>query len=274
MDFKSILDPVLSLGGMGLLFGAGLAYASKKFAVEIDERVFAVREVLPGANCGACGVPGCDSFAQAVVAGEMEADGCPVGGPDVAQEICNIMGVEASSEEKKVAKVLCIGDTTKCGEKFEYEGIQDCVAAAAVQGGSKSCEYGCLGLGTCVDVCQFDAIEIVEGRIAKIDPEKCTSCGLCLEVCPKNVIDWVPYKQSVAITCNNKEPGKVVRQKCTVGCIGCQICVKNCPTNTIEFKDNLAFINYENCTNCFICVEKCPTNSIEGNLDIKERFNL
>lgn len=274
MDLKTIIEPIASLGGMGLVFGAGLAIASQKLAVEVDERVAEIRDVLPGANCGACGYPGCDGFAVAVAAEEAETNGCPVGGADVAEAVAEIMGVEADVLDKKVAKVICIGDTERCKERFEYEGIEDCVAAAAIQGGSKSCQYGCLGLGTCVKVCQFDAIKIVDGKIAKVDPEKCTSCGKCIEACPKNVIAWMPYKQSVVVTCNNKEIGRVVRHKCDVGCIACKICVKQCPENTIEFKDNLAYINYENCTNCFICVEKCPTNSIEGDLEIKERFNL
>ncbi len=273
MDLKTIIEPIVSLGGMGLIFGAGLAFASQKLAVEVDEKVSAIRAVLPGANCGACGFPGCDGLANAIAAGEAPVNSCPVGGADVAEKIGEVMGVKADAQDKKVAKVLCDGDITKCGEKFKYEGIQDCVAAAAIQGGSKACPYGCLGLGTCVEACQFDAIEIVEG-VAKIDPEKCTSCGKCIEVCPKNVIGWVPYKQSVVITCNNKDPGKIVRGICTVGCIGCRICVKNCPTNTIEFENNLAFINYDNCTNCFTCVEKCPTNAIEGDLERKAKFNL
>lgn len=274
MSLETIIYPVISLGGMGLLFGAGLAYASQKLAIPVDERVTAVREVLPGANCGGCGFPGCDGLAQAIAAGEAPVNACPVGGAECAAKVAEIMGVEADTGVRRVARVICNGDTSKCGDKFEYEGITDCVAASMVQGEPKSCQYGCLGMGTCVRACQFDAIEIVDGRIAKIDPEKCTACGKCLEVCPKKVIDWVPYEQSVVITCNNKEPGKVVRQKCSVGCIGCQICVKNCPTKTIEFKDNLAFINYDGCTNCFVCVEKCPTKAIEGQLERKERFNL
>lgn len=273
MDLRTFIDPIISLGGMGLIFGAGLAFASQKFAVEVDEKVSAIRAVLPGANCGACGYPGCDGMAKAIAAGEAPVNGCPVGGADVAAKVGSIMGVEADAQDKKVAKVICDGDITKCGEKFKYEGIQNCVAAAAIQGGSKACPYGCLGLGTCVEACQFGAIEIVQG-VARIDPEKCTACGKCIEACPKNIIDWVPYKQSVVITCSNKDPGKIVRGICTVGCIGCKICVKNCPTGTIGFENNLAFINYENCTNCFTCVEKCPTKAIEGNLEIKQRLGL
>ncbi len=271
MNLQVVIYPVLSLGGMGLLFGAGLAYASKKFGVEVDPKLMLIRDALPGANCGGCGVPGCDSFAKLVYEGKAPVNGCPVGGAECASALAKIMGVEAKEASKKVAKVICNGDTVRCKERFEYQGVQDCVAATMVAGGSKSCEYGCLGLATCVRACPFDAIEIVDGRIAKIIPEKCTACGKCIEVCPKNVIDMVPYHQDVVITCNNKEPGKVVRQKCSVGCIGCQICVKACPYDAIDFEHNLAVIDYEKCTNCFVCVEKCPTKAIEGNFERRDK---
>ena len=271
MNLNVVVYPILSLGGLGLLFGAGLAYASKKFEVTIDERMAAIRDALPGANCGGCGLPGCDSFARAVSEGRAPVTGCPVGGPECASALGSIMGIDAGDTVKMMAKVICNGDTARCKEKFDYEGIEDCVAANMVAGGSKSCQYGCLGLGTCVRACPFDAIEIVEGKLARIIPEKCTACGKCVEVCPKAVIDMVPFHQDVVIACNNKEPGKVVRQKCSVGCIACKICVKACPYEAIDFKDNLAFINYEKCTNCFVCVEKCPTKAIEGNF---ERRNI
>ena len=272
MNFQSIIYPVVSLGGLGLVFGAGLAYASQKFAVEVDPRAEAIRDALPGANCGGCGKPGCDSFAKAVAAGEAPVDGCPVGGPDCAKALAEIMGVEVDTSSRKVAKVICNGDSEKCKEKFEYHGVNDCVAASMVGGGGdKSCNYSCLGFGTCVKACQFDAIDITDGRIAKIDPDKCTACGKCIEVCPKSVIDMVPYDQSVVITCNNKEKGKVVKEKCEVGCIGCQICVKSCPFDAIDFENNLAFIDYDKCTQCFVCVEKCPTNAIEGDLEKRKK---
>lgn len=265
---ESVLYPVLSLGGLGLLFGGGLAIASKAFAVEVDPKVEAIRNALPGANCGACGFPGCDAFADAVAKGNAPVNGCPVGGASSSDKIGEVMGVNAEAGEKKVARVICGGTECNSKEKFEYNGIKDCKAAAMVQGGSKSCQYGCLGLGTCVNVCPFDAIIVDEG-IAKIDPEKCTACGKCIEACPKAVIDMVPYKQQVVVDCNSKEFGKDVKVKCTTGCIGCQICVKACPFDAMEFENNLATINYDKCTNCMICAEKCPTKAIWA--DFEER---
>ncbi len=274
MDVSAIVLPIISLGGMGLLFGAGLAFASQKFAVEIDPRVLAARDALPGANCGGCGYPGCDGFANGVVAGNAPVNGCPVGGPECAQKLAEIMGVEAGDTVKKVARVICKGDSNNCKEKFDYFGIQDCKAASMIAGGSKSCGYGCLGLGTCVKACQFDAIEITEGRVAKIIPERCTACGKCIEVCPKQVIHFAPYEQDVVVDCNNEETGKLVRQKCSVGCIACQICVKACPFDAMEFSNNLAKINYEKCTNCMICAEKCPTKAIYANFEKRRKAEI
>lgn len=274
MNVEMIIFPVIGLGGLGLVFGAGLAYASQKFKVEIDPKVATIRELLPGANCGGCGVPGCDSFAKAVAEGTAPADGCPVADGATNDEIAKILGVEIAGSAKKVAKVICRGGEDKCKEKFVYNGIQDCVAANMVSGGSKSCQYGCLGLGSCYEACQFGAIEMKENGLAEIIPEKCTACRKCIEACPKDVIKMVPFDQEVVISCNSNAPGKEVRQKCSIGCIACRICVKSCPENAIEFENNLAVIDYEKCTNCYICVDKCPTKAIEGaRITSKEEMN-
>ncbi len=265
-----IINSVISLGAMGLLFGSGLAYASKKFAVEVDPRVEAINEALPGANCGGCGFPGCGGLATAIVNGDAPVNACPVGGAETASKIGEIMGIQADAGEKKVAKVICKGTCNNAKDKSEYYGIKDCRAAAMVSGGSKSCQYGCLGLGTCVNVCQFGAITIQDG-IAHIDKDKCVACGKCLEVCPKAVIAWKPYSQEVVVECNSKEFGKEVKSKCAVGCIGCKLCVKSCPFEAITFENNLAKIDYTKCTQCMVCVEKCPTKAISGDINSRKK---
>lgn len=259
-----IIIPILILGGIGLLAGLGLGYASKKFAVEVDPRVPKVREALPSANCGGCGYAGCDAYAKAVVAGEIGIDACPVGGEGVVKALAEILGMEATAKEKEVAFVKCNGTCANAGEKYQYEGIHDCLEAMYVPGaGAKSCSYGCLGLGTCERACPFDAISIIDG-VAVVDKDKCTSCKKCVVSCPKTLISMVPYANEVHVKCNSKDKGKEVKSVCQVGCIGCRICQKNCPHDAIHVTGFLAKVNYDKCTECGICVEKCPTNAIMG----------
>ncbi|QJA07946.1 Fe-S cluster domain-containing protein [Romboutsia sp. CE17] len=268
-----ILKPVLLLGAMGLLFGAILAYASKRFAVEIDERIEKILEVLPGANCGGCGYPGCGGLASAIVEGKVPVNGCPVGGASVATKVGEIMGVKASEGEKIVAKVICKGTCESAKNKYEYEGISDCRAAAALNSGAKTCKFGCLGLGTCKDVCKFGAITIKDG-VAEIDEEKCVMCGKCIEVCPKAVIIRKPQKQEVVVECNSTEFGKSVKEKCSAGCIGCGMCAKVCPVDAIIFENKIAKIDFNKCIQCKVCVEKCPTKVIKGDLSDRRKVTI
>lgn len=264
-----ILMPVLSLGGMSLLFGAGLAFASQKFAIGTDPKEEQIRQVLPGVNCGACGYPGCDGFAAAVAAGQAPITGCTVGGSSVAQDIGLIMGLEAEETQRKVAKVLCAGDCDKATNKYHYDGIEDCVAASMLADGPKECSFGCLGLGTCVRACPFDAIYIDKG-IAVVDEEKCTGCEICVAVCPKNIIEMIPVSSQVQVMCKSEDKGRDVRKYCTVGCIACKICERACEYDAIKVENNVARIDYDKCVNCMVCAEKCPTKSIYADFENRQ----
>ncbi len=257
-----ILLPVLIIGGLGLIFGFGLAYASKKFEVKVDERVSQVREALPGANCAGCGYTGCDAFAEAVVAGKAEVNGCPVGGAKVAEEIARIMGKPVGNFEARVARVMCGGSHDKCRSKYTYSGIEDCAAAAALYGGPSACTYGCVGMGNCVRACAFDAI-VIEDGLAKVIATKCTGCTKCVAACPKGIIEMVPITSEYTVRCSSLDSGKVVRQNCDVGCIGCGRCAKVCQYNAIKIENMLARIDPELCQNCGECAKVCPTKAIE-----------
>lgn len=258
---SSIIAAVLVIGGIGLIFGCLLAYASVIFKVEKDPRIDEIAEVLPGANCGACGYAGCTAYASAVAEGKAPVNGCAVGKDIVAQKIADVMGVEAADVEKRVAKVHCGGKCGKANEKYEYYGVSDCIAASKLAGGAKACPTGCLGLGSCVNVCQFGAISVVDG-VAVVDSEKCTACGQCVSVCPKHLIDIVPDKSKYWVMCRNSEKGADTNKHCTVGCIGCKICEKNCPEGAITVTNNYAQIDYSKCVGCGICAEKCPKKVI------------
>ncbi|MGL4848823.1 MAG: RnfABCDGE type electron transport complex subunit B [Clostridium sp.] len=259
----NILYAGLSLGALGLIFGILLGFASKKFTVKVDPKVPKLREALPGANCGGCGYPGCNAYANALVLENAKGNLCTVGGEKVLKEISNILGTKEEMSEKKVAFVKCNGNCENAKENFIYDGIKDCNEAHNLSTkGSKSCTYGCLGLGSCVRVCEFDALEIIDG-IAKVNEEKCTNCGACQKICPKGLIEDVELEKKVRVSCNSKDKGKDVRENCKVGCIGCTLCQKACPKDAIEIKDSLARVVYDKCVGCKLCTKKCPTGAIK-----------
>lgn len=258
-----IISPVLVISILGLVFGLGLSYASKKFEVKTDEKVVAIREILPGANCGACGYSGCDAFAQAVADKETGVDGCPVGGNGVAAKIAEILGVEKKTMEESIAQVFCGGNYDNCKVKAIYQGVEDCGSATALYGGPSACLFGCMGLGTCVRACMFDAI-VIENGLARVIDEKCTGCGACIKACPKGIISFVPKSDKRhGVLCSSHDRGNVTRGVCKVGCIGCTRCVKVCPVNAITMDNNLAVIDNHVCINCGACVDVCPTGSIK-----------
>jgi Na+-translocating ferredoxin:NAD+ oxidoreductase RNF subunit RnfB len=253
---------VLILGVLGLAFGALLAFASIKFFVKIDERVAQIREILPGANCGGCGYPGCDGYADGVVNGGAKTNLCAAGGAELAKGIAGIMGVESEAAIPVRAFLKCKGSPEFSKRNTIYDGIKDCRSAVIVPGGSpNACPFGCIGLGTCVKVCVFGAMSIVDG-LASADPEKCIGCGTCVANCPKSVLKLIPRTSNVQVVCNSNWRGPDVKKVCSVGCIGCGLCAKTCPAGAITVDKNLAFVDASKCTNCGACVAKCPTKSI------------
>lgn len=262
MDYVSILIAIAILGCIGAIFGVILGIASKKFHVETDERVERVRECLGGANCGACGFAGCDAFAAAVVAGEAKPNGCPPGGAAAAERIGEILGVSVEYSEKKVATLLCLGTRAVAKDRYAYEGLSSCRAAAGLAGGPKQCVYSCIGLGDCVTKCSFGAIKISNG-IAEIDTQKCGGCGTCVEACPRSAIELLPISANTVVKCRNKDVGRAAVAVCMMACIGCKRCEKECETDAIKVVDGSARIDYTRCTRCGKCAAVCPRKCIE-----------
>lgn len=261
-SFAGIAYPTLVMGALGLVFGALLAFASIKFFVPADERVSKIRDILPGANCGGCGYPGCDGYAEGIVNDGVKTNLCAAGGAALSKGIADIMGVEGDVSIPVRSFLKCGGSAQYSKRNAIYEGIKDCRSAAMVPGGSpNACPFGCIGLGTCVKVCVFDAISIVDG-LASVDVTKCVGCGTCVATCPKNVLALIPRASNVQVFCNSNWRGPDVKKVCSVGCIGCGLCARACPEGTITVENNLARIDTSKCTNCGTCVAKCPTKSI------------
>lgn len=264
-----MLESVGVLALMGGFFGSVLAVASKKFEVETDERIPEILQVLPGANCGACGFPGCGGLAEAIVEGAAKPNACVVAKADVAEAIAQIMGqVVEASEERKVARIKCscaVQDATKI---YEYKGISDCHLAVNLFKGPRNCNFGCFGMGSCARVCPFGAISMNADGLPEINYDLCTGCGVCVDDCPQFLLYLEKISQEVFIGCNNLDRGKPAKDVCSKACISCGICVKMCPEgaikmNTYKNGGTLPSIDSSKCTQCGTCAERCPSKCIK-----------
>lgn len=271
INAQGVMVATAIVAGVGLFIGLFLGFAAKTFEVKTDERELQVRELLPGANCGGCGYPGCDGLASAIAKGEAHANACPVANKEAHTKIAEVMGVVIEESDKMVAFVKCAGTCDKTQVKYEYYGVQDCQKAAMVPGkGNKKCSYGCMGFGSCVKACAFDAIHIING-IAVVDKDKCTGCSSCTKQCPNKLIDMVPAAARHLVACSSNDKGKDVKVACSAGCIGCKLCVKNCAYDAITVENNLALIDYSKCTNCGKCASVCPVKVIQVEPETSEQ---
>ncbi len=261
MNITNIIYAVALLGALGLLFGIILSLASIFFHVQQDERVGQITEILPGANCGACGFAGCEAYAKAVVEGVANPGGCAPGGEKAASAISEIIGKDVEFT-KRVARIKCAGRCNSAPLRYDFSGLEDCRAAARIGGGPKACNYGCIGLGSCIHACPINALSVKDG-IVVVDESKCMACGLCVAACPKDLIELVPTCSHYFVYCASRYKGAEMKELCEIGCIGCKICQKNCPEDAIEIENNLAKINPDKCKNCGICAEKCPKKIIK-----------
>jgi len=291
----AIVVPLLFFGVLGLAFGAGLEAASRKSQARAEANVTRIALALPNVDCRACGYETCLAFAKAVSEGKAEPTGCIPGGAKSAHEIGDILGITVTPADPVMAVIHCKGGDKEASHRCEYDGIVDCHAAILAGNGHKTCSDSCLGLGSCVEACPFDAICINENGIAVVSPDACTGCGLCVDACPRTVIDLIPRVHKIYLACVNHDRGTRVKKYCEVGCTACTLCVKASPSGAISMGDNLPVLNYamgENfvvaahacpahcfvdlvkhrpkvnidakCTGCGDCVPACPTDAISG----------
>ncbi len=256
-----ILIAILILGFLGVFFGVGLAIASKRFAVEVNPKLDEVQHLLPGSNCGVCGNPGCFAFAESLINGKSVVEGCRVCSNESREKIAKVLGLALEKQNKKIATLHCNGGS-KIKNKYLYNGVNDCIAANLVLGGQKSCVFACLGFGTCVKACSFDAISISSESLPVVDKVKCRSCNKCVLVCQKKLFSLRSVINNVCVACSSHDLGKDVKAVCPVGCIACKLCEKACKFDAIHVIDNLAVIDYHKCTSCAECVKVCPAKTI------------
>ena len=272
----SILYSVLLLALIGGSAAIVLYMVSKKFYVYENPLIATVDEVLPSANCGGCGSPGCKAFAEKLVNSEdISSLFCPVGGNDVMKQVAGILGKEVTEKDPTVAVLRCQGACEVRPKTTIYQGPRSCAISSLVYGGETDCQYGCLGDGDCVAVCDFEAMYMNEQTgLPVIITEKCTSCGACVRACPRDIIEMRPRNKrdlKIFVGCLNQDKGGIAKKACEVACIGCAKCDDICPKDAVVMDGNLAYIDPELCTLCRKCVDVCPTHSIiETNFPAKK----
>jgi len=260
-----IIIPAVLIGILGLIFGVVLAFASKVFNVEIDPKIEQITAVLPGANCGACGQPGCAGYAESIVNSGVAISLCAPGGAEVVKKIADILGTTATETVKKVAVIHCnSGGYENTNLRYEYDGIESCLAACQIAHGPNACVYGCVYQNDCIEVCKFGAITLDANGIRVVNPELCGGCGACVQVCPRHLITLEQVSHKVQVMCSSRDKGPIARNNCgaKTACLACGLCAKNCPVSAIKVENNLAVIDYGVCTGCGVCVGKCPTKVI------------
>ena len=256
-----VLTAVGALGGLALLLATGLVVANRTLFVDEDPRFDVVEGMLPGTNCGACGFPGCRAFGEALVTGAALPGKCTVSSDDSRTAIAAYLGVDVGAEEQRVARLACAGGNNVARKHARYVGYESCRSAALVAGGGKGCFWGCLGLGDCERVCDFDAIVMDEQGLPVVIEEKCTACNDCVEICPKDLFSIHPVSHRLWVACKNLEFGDDILEECQVGCTACGRCAMDAP-GLVSMQENLAVVDYRRAHNTQVPIERCPTGAI------------
>jgi electron transport complex protein RnfB len=262
---EQYLFPILIVTGIGLLAGVILTVASKFMAVKVNDAVAKVRDVLPGANCGACGYAGCDDYAAALATDHtVKANLCTPGGSSAALAVSKVLGIKFESVEGKYAIVKCFGTFDKTRYIMDFKGIQSCNANKMFYRGRGACSRACLGYGDCVKACGYGAISLVNG-VAVVDKRKCVGCSVCVKKCPNHLISIVPSGSTTYVGCSSPDNGARTHKICKAGCIACRKCEKVCKFDAISISNNTAVIDPAKCKNCGMCIKECPVGIIKSN---------
>ncbi|MDD2562702.1 MAG: Fe-S cluster domain-containing protein [Salinivirgaceae bacterium] len=262
-----VLLSIITLCVIGVIAAVVLFYAAKKFKVYEDPRIDEVEALLPAANCGGCGFPGCRGFAEALVKADHISDMlCPVGGNETMKAIATVLGQDVKETVPMIAVVRCNGSTENRPKTSIFQGAKNCSIAHSLYIGETDCSYGCLGYGECVEACKFDAMYMDEKTgLPVIIEENCVACGACVKACPRSIIEMRkkgPKSRRIYVSCVSCDKGAIAKKACDVACIACGKCVKACPHDAITIENNLAYIDFNKCKLCRKCVDVCPTHAI------------
>ena len=259
----NILIAVGFMAALGLILATVLVIANRRLYVYEDPKIDVVEDMLPHANCGACGTAGCRAFAEKLVEGDLQPGACTVNSAEMNQQIASFLGVELGSQEKRVARLACAGGNNVARRHGDYQGVESCRAATLVAGGGKGCVWGCLGLGDCEQVCDFDAIIMDAHDLPQVIDDKCTACGDCVDICPRDLFSLQPVSHKLWVACKNLEKGEAAEAECAVACNGCGRCALDAPGDLIAIDHHLAVIDYtRNALASRIAIERCPTGAI------------
>jgi Na+-translocating ferredoxin:NAD+ oxidoreductase subunit B len=263
MVFFDIVSAAGFMLGLGIVLASVLAIANRKLFVYEDPRIDEVEEMLPHANCGACGKPGCRPFAEALVKGEVDPALCTPNSQEMTEEIAGYLGVELGDHTKRVARLACAGGSHVAYFRATYSGLKSCRSAALVSGGGKGCTWGCLGLGDCESVCEFDSIHMNKYGLPVVNEDHCVACNDCVEVCPKDLFSIQPVTHKLWVACKSLSEGDEAEHDCEVACTACARCVADAPEGLIQIDDNLAVVDYtKNELASKVAIERCPTGAI------------
>lgn len=263
ISVASIVTAAMFMIALGLILAVILSIANKKLYVYEDPRIEQVNDMLPQAQCGACGEAGCRPFAEAVVTGRKNPAQCTVNSPEGNARIARFIGVTMARQEKFVARLACAGGSHVAYKRANYQGLTTCQAASVVSGGGKGCSWGCLGLGDCAEACTFDAIYMDRFGLPIVIEDKCTACNDCVVACPKDLFSLHPVSHKLFVACKSEDQGELAEQECEVACTACGKCVADAPQGLIAIKNNLAVIDYElNDLASRTPIERCPTGAI------------
>jgi Na+-translocating ferredoxin:NAD+ oxidoreductase RNF subunit RnfB len=260
---SQVLGSIYILAGVGLVFAILIALAYRKLRVYEDPRIDVVTAMLPGANCGACGFPGCRGFAEQAVAGKVKPANCNVINDEGAAAIAKYLGVDVGEANRRVARLLCAGGTNVAAQQAEYRGLPTCAAAAAVAGGGKACAWGCIGYGDCAVSCDFGAITMLPNGLPQVALALCTACGDCVDACPKGLFQIVPLDQKLLVQCRSLIEGDEALEACRVACTTCSKCVLDAAPGVVSIESGVAVVNYEkNMLADPSATRRCPTGAI------------